>query len=115
MTKRFCLGKVNHGYSWALVEMNQLPSTVSQNCQKIGISSSGSDSISTTSSSSMRRPKKERKMNIEDRTEMMLNQVVSLHKEMAMINADHAQHLLKVEFHETNQQLNDQYIKYNKK
>jgi hypothetical protein len=30
---------VHHGYFWALAEMNQLSSTVSQNCQKIGISS----------------------------------------------------------------------------
>jgi hypothetical protein len=67
---------VHHGYFWVLAEMNQLSSTVSQNCQKLSICSSGSDSISTTSSSSMK-PKKERKKNIEDGTEMMLNQVVS--------------------------------------
>jgi hypothetical protein len=68
---------------------------------------SGSDNISTTSSSSLK-PKKERKINIEDQSEMILNQVVSLYKEMATINTDHAQHVLKVELCETNQQSNDQ-------
>jgi hypothetical protein len=103
----FLMGKVHHGYFWALAEENQLSSTVSQNCQKIGISSSGSESISTTSSSSYSK-KKERKMNIEDKTYLMINQVVGLREEMATINADRALHLLKVELRETKQQLNDQ-------
>jgi hypothetical protein len=92
----FLMGKVYHGYFWALAEENQLSSTVSQNCEKIGISSSGSESISTTSSSSYSK-RKERKMNIEDKTDLMINQVVGLREEMATINADRALHLLKVE------------------
>jgi hypothetical protein len=103
----FLMGKVHHGYFWALAEQNQLLSTVSQNCEKIGISSSGSESISTTSSSSFK-PRKERKMSIEDKTDMMLNHVVGLCKEMASISADCALHLIKAELCETNQQLNDQ-------
>jgi hypothetical protein len=103
----FLLGKVHHGYFWALTEENQLLSTVSQNCQKIGISSSGSESISTTSSSSYSK-RKERKMNIEDKTDLMINQVVGLCEEMATINTDRALHLLKIELCESKQQLNDQ-------
>jgi hypothetical protein len=104
---KFCLGKVHHSYFWALAEMNQLTTTVSQSCNKIGVSTGSNSTISSTSSSTIQ-IRKERKMNMDDRTEMMLNQVVSLCEEMANMNNDRSLHLMKVELRETNQQLNEQ-------
>jgi hypothetical protein len=44
--KIFCYNTVNYGYFWALAERNQSTSTVSQNCNSIGVSFGDSNTIS---------------------------------------------------------------------
>jgi hypothetical protein len=104
--QNFCFGVNHYGYFWALAERNQLTSTVSQNCQSIGVSSFGSASISSTISTSPSKQKL-KKLKMEDKTDEMISVVMGLREEMSSATHERSILLLKIELRETNQQHND--------
>jgi hypothetical protein len=107
--QNFCFGVIHYGYFWALAERNQLTSTVSQNCNSIGVSSFSSSSISSTSNTTIESPskKKLKKLKMEDKTDEMISVVRGMREEMSTASHERAILLLKIELRETNQQHND--------
>jgi hypothetical protein len=107
--QNFCYGVIHYGYFWALAERNQLTSTVSQNCNSIGVSSMNSSSISSTSTTNIdsQSKKTKSKMNQEDKTDKMISVVMGMREEMNSATIDRAILLLKIELRESNQQHND--------
>jgi hypothetical protein len=106
--QNFCFKTTHYSYFWALAERNQFTTTVSQNCNSIGLSSAETTEILMTSTSTSSSPskKKQKKMNIENKTNEMISVVKGMREEMNTVSKDRAILLLQIELRETNQQHN---------